>query len=943
MPLNQIARDFFQSNVSLGIGTTTPVATMHIYASNVNATYNSAGLLLENGGQGEVGIGLKTAAMSTSQWTIGADASSTRLDVTYGTSTQQLAAADAKLSVTSVGQVGVGLTNPSFAIDVAGYVRSSLGFRVGNNEVIDADGNVVVRSVQLLDGSGGIALFVTNTGDVGIGTDNPTAKLQVVGTIAGDGSSLTNLNASFITSGTLSSAYLPADYSASSFCGSGCSLSNLNATLITTGTLNNDRLPSDMSATSFSGSGSSLSNLNASLIIAGTLGNVFLPAHISVSSLTGSGASLSNLNASLLTSGTLANALLPSSISVTSLAGSGANITSLNASAIHVGTLGNGFLPANVSVTSLAGSGTSLSNLNASLITGGTLANVHLPSSISVTSLFGSGASLSNLNASLIHVGTLGNGLLPANMSITSFTGSGTSLSNLNASLITSGTLANALLPSSISVTSLAGSGANITSLNASAINAGTLANALLPTNISVTSLAGSGSSLSNLNASLITEGTLANALLPTNISVTSLAGSGSSLSNLNASLVTSGTLNASLLPTSGVTATTYGSSTQIPVITVDDKGRITAATLSNLGGSSQWSGTTNITFAEGNVGIGTVTPLARTHIYHTGTGDVFRVDDEVAPDTTPFLINEVGNVGVGTTTPAAKLHVYHTGTGDILRVDDESAPDTTPFFINEDGNIGIGTNIAQFRVDVQGTTESTSFTTCAGIANSTARPAIGTSVIAGQIHSFGCASGTTLSTSADDGLLRLSAGGGTNATMRSYIDISGSSTVTERHRNIVLGTAGVERMRIDEDGNVGIGTATNLTFKMRVEGNVGVSGSITAQGEVTAFGSLSDARWKDHIAPMGTVLDTVDQLRPVTYTWRNDLFLQEKRGQGDIGLIAQEVEPLVPEVVQDMEFPGVEGSYKGIRYEKLVPLLIKAVQELRQEVHELRGRVYQK
>lgn len=60
----------------------------------------------------------------------------------------------------------------------------------------------------------------------------------------------------------------------------------------------------------------------------------------------------------------------------------------------------------------------------------------------------------------------------------------------------------------------------------------------------------------------------------------------------------------------------------------------------------------------DGNVGIGTTAPLAKTHIYHTGTGDIFRVDDSSAPDTTPFIINETGNIGIGTTNPLEKLHI---------------------------------------------------------------------------------------------------------------------------------------------------------------------------------------------------------------------------------------------------------------------------------------------
>jgi hypothetical protein len=188
MPIQQLAQGFFQSNVYLGIGTTVPAASFHVYASNTSATYGTVGVLLENGGVGETGIGFRNAAMGGRAWVIGTDCNATRLDMAYGTAANQLSASDAKLSVTGDGRVGVGLTDPSFALDVAGYVRSSLGFRVGNNEVIDSDGNFVIRTVQLLDGAGGTALYVTNAGSVGIGTDNPQNRLDVAGNTSVTGS-----------------------------------------------------------------------------------------------------------------------------------------------------------------------------------------------------------------------------------------------------------------------------------------------------------------------------------------------------------------------------------------------------------------------------------------------------------------------------------------------------------------------------------------------------------------------------------------------------------------------------------------------------------------------------------------------------------------------------------------------------------------------------------
>ena len=123
-------------------------------------------------------------------------------------------------------------------------------------------------------------------------------------------------------------------------------------------------------------------------------------------------------------------------------------------------------------------------------------------------------------------------------------------------------------------------------------------------------------------------------------------------------------------------------------------------------------------------------------------------------------------------------------------------------------GNVGIGTLSPTAKLNLVGG----GIRIHDGFSNSTARPALTTTTIgAFEIRGVGSGGGgTTQSDGSDDGFLRLSAGGGTNANAQSSIDISGFSSTADMNNNIVMRTAGVERVRIDNTGNMSI--TGNLT-----------------------------------------------------------------------------------------------------------------------------------
>ena len=108
-------------------------------------------------------------------------------------------------------------------------------------------------------------------------------------------------------------------------------------------------------------------------------------------------------------------------------------------------------------------------------------------------------------------------------------------------------------------------------------------------------------------------------------------------------------------------------------------------------------------------------------------------------------------------------------------------------------------------------------------------------------------------------------------------------------------------------------------------------SGNIYALGEVTAY-SASDMRLKENINSIVSALPTIDRLNPVTYNWNSTAkeLNNTKTDNLEYGLIAQELEQVLPELVHPLY-----SNYKAIDYIKLIPLLIKGIQELNKKIKD--------
>lgn len=119
--------------------------------------------------------------------------------------------------------------------------------------------------------------------------------------------------------------------------------------------------------------------------------------------------------------------------------------------------------------------------------------------------------------------------------------------------------------------------------------------------------------------------------------------------------------------------------------------------------------------------------------------------------------------------------------------------------------------------------------------------------------------------------------------------------------------------------------TADGTTSKFTV---TSTSGDVVAAGDVT---SESDRRLKKDIVDLEHAVETIKSLQGVKYKFK------EGDDKERIGLIAQDVEPYVPQVVFEKEDDGM----KSVSYQSLVALLIEAVKEQQKEIDELKAQVW--
>jgi hypothetical protein len=185
-----------------------------------------------------------------------------------------------------------------------------------------------------------------------------------------------------------------------------------------------------------------------------------------------------------------------------------------------------------------------------------------------------------------------------------------------------------------------------------------------------------------------------------------------------------------------------------------------------------------------------------------------------------------------------------------------------------------------------------------------------------------------------------------TGATVISDLDFN----ITTNSDGHVTDANGSVSTRTLTAGNLGLGSGDDVTFgtlriddatastsktegALIVDGGVGIGGALNVGGDVVAYAS-SDERLKDNIELISNPIEKVQSLKGVTWNW-NDNADELQQSLPNVGVIAQDVEKVLPQLVTDRD-----NGFKGVDYAKLTGLLIEAVKDQQKQIDELKSKL---
>ena len=319
------------------------------------------------------------------------------------------------------------------------------------------------------------------------------------------------------------------------------------------------------------------------------------------------------------------------------------------------------------------------------------------------------------------------------------------------------------------------------------------------------------------------------------------------------------------------------------------------------------------------------------------------------------MVITDTGNVGIGITNPTNKLTIHGTNSDTVPILGLRSGNNADVF--NNGAQIAFGyagTNTYQHFINTRhshlNTNNAIDFYVSDGTTNNT--------VTSGSIHNMSLVSGKVgIGTTDPYGKLDIGDSAETYGgsvvinNLGDSVNIihptkTSTTNIDDPKCCLFLGRQGTGGQsnpcgvffKVCRSYNSGVDSLSRLDIDVQTNWNSTANvmkiqqNSVNVNGEVTApsFNATSDLRLKENIKPLENSLNKICSLEGVEFKFKND---ENKM----IGFIAQEVEKIVPEVVNTA---NDEEKYKSIAYGNVTALLVEAIKELRQEVNDLRSQI---
>ena len=405
-------------------------------------------------------------------------------------------------------------------------------------------------------------------------------------------------------------------------------------------------------------------------------------------------------------------------------------------------------------------------------------------------------------------------------------------------------------------------------------------------------------------------------------------------------------------LDNTSVSAGSYGSASAIPTFTVDAQGRLTAASSVTVDTYSGWSQAADTGTTKSVVEGTTMTIAGGEGIDTSISGSTVTVAGENASTT---------NKGVASfnatdfSVSSGVVSLVHEHIEDIVGNMLTGAGATTVSYNDSNGLVSISstdtntdTNTTDWRVQNNGGTEQFAVSAAEGVrfAGSGA-----TSVSFDAATQKITISSTDTNTDTNTTNFNINANGGSNENISAgetiRFDGSGATSVSRSGNTITISSTDTNTDTNTVTTNIagtgvsvssGTGNST-ISIGQSVATNATVTfGEVRSTGDIIAYYS-SDLALKENISPIDNALNKVMSIGGYNFDWK-DSHLEDRGGvdgmfvkKKDIGIIAQEVQKVLPEAVGERK----DGTL-GVRYEQIVPLLIESIKELKSEIESLKS-----